>query len=88
MLSRTLAVSNLVLWLIYSTSLLAQQTPAASPSRVREFPVVMQQSITAGKTAVGTKVQAKLSVATLVEGKVIPRNAVFSGEVIESVAKT
>jgi len=44
--------------------------------------------VTAGKTPAGTKVQAKLEVATLVEGSVIPRDAVFSGEVIESVAKT
>lgn len=49
---------------------------------------MLQQSVTAGKTPPGTKVQAKLGVATLVSGTVIPRNAVFSGEVIESVAKT
>ena len=30
----------------------------------------------------------KLDVATLLDGTVIPRNAVFSGEVIESVGKT
>ena len=50
--------------------------------------MIMQQSVTAGKTPAGTKIQAKLEVATLVDGTVIPRNAVFSGEVIESVAKT
>jgi len=49
--------------------------------------VVMQQSVNAGKTPVGTKVQARLEFATLVDGNVIPRNAVFSGEVIESTAK-
>lgn len=49
---------------------------------------MLQQSVTAGKTPPGTKVQAKLGVATLVSGTVVPRNAVFSGEVIESVAKT
>jgi hypothetical protein len=48
----------------------------------------LQQSVSAGKTPVGTKIQAKLWVATLVDGTVIPRNAVFSGEVVESVAKT
>jgi len=49
--------------------------------------VVLQQSVTAGKTAAGTKVEAKLRVATLVDGRVVPKNAVFSGEVVESTAK-
>jgi hypothetical protein len=48
----------------------------------------MQQNVVAGKTQVGTKVQAKLWIATLLEGKVVPRNAVFSGEVVESAPKT
>jgi len=48
----------------------------------------MQQSVAAGKTPVGSKIQAKLGLATLSQGTVIPRNAVFSGEVTESVAKT
>jgi hypothetical protein len=69
--------------------LLGQQKPAAvSPSGVQEFPVTLQQSVTAGKTLAGTKIQAKLGIATLVEGTVIPRDAVFSGEVVESVEKT
>jgi hypothetical protein len=94
MLSRTTPVSNLVLmlscWAILSPGFgLGQQrpAPAASPD-ARELPVTMQQNVTAGKTAVGTKVQAKLRTATLVEGTVIPRNAVLSGEVVESAAKT
>ena len=49
---------------------------------------MLEQSVTAGKTLVGTKVQAKLVVATLLDGKVIARNAVFFGQVTESVAKT
>ena len=49
---------------------------------------MMQQNVAAGKTPVGAKIQAKLEVATLMDGKVIPRSAVFSGEVIESAAKT
>ncbi len=61
---------------------------AGSAAAVPEFPVILQQSVTAGKTPVGTKVQAKLLMATLVNGTVIPRNAVFSGEVIESTAKS
>jgi hypothetical protein len=49
--------------------------------------VVLQHSVTAGKTPVGSKVEAKLSIATLFHGTVIPRNATFSGEVVESVAR-
>lgn len=89
MWAQTLAVATLVLCVSYSTTVLGQQKPASSASSgAQEFPVILQQSVAAGKTPVGTKIQAKLVVATLVAGTVIPRNAVFSGEVIESVAKT
>jgi hypothetical protein len=92
MWTRTMAVSSLVLYVGCVGGLHGQQTPAASaassPSGVQEFPVILQQNVTAGKTPAGTKVQARLEVATLVDGTVIPRNAIFSGEVIESVAKT
>ncbi|MFZ0292568.1 MAG: hypothetical protein WAL52_03115 [Candidatus Sulfotelmatobacter sp.] len=53
-----------------------------------ELPVVMRQSVAAGKTAVGTKIQAKLVAATLVNGVVVPRDAILSGEVTESVKKS
>jgi len=91
-LSSRLVVSTLVLAMAL-VSAFGQQKPApSSSSRASsgplEFPVTMQQNVTAGKTPTGTKVQAKLEVATLVDGAVIPRNAVFSGEVIDSVAKT
>jgi hypothetical protein len=66
-----------------------QQTPIAHSSvGAREFPVIMRQNVTAGRTAVGSKVQAKLAVATLVDGVVVPRDAILSGEVTESVAKS
>ena len=88
MRTQTIAVATLVLC-VSSAALLGQQPPASSgPAGVQEFPVMLQQSVAAGKTPVGAKIQAKLEVATLVAGTVIPRNAVFSGEVIESVAKT
>ncbi len=98
MLTRTLAVSmlvlsglvlsGLVLSGVYSSTLLSQEKAKdPAPSGVREFPVILQQSVTAGKTPAGSKIQAKLLVATLLDGTVIPRNAVFSGEVVESVAK-
>lgn len=64
------------------------QTKPASPSAVQEFPVTMRQNITAGKTAVGTKVEAKLTIGTLVNGTVVPVDAIFSGEVIESAEKS
>jgi hypothetical protein len=88
MLTRTLAVTILVLSGVYSSTLLSQEK-AKDPtsSGVQEFPVNLQQTVTAGKTPPGTKIQAKLWVATLLDGAVIPRNAVFSGEVVESVAK-
>src|ERR1700674_3444869 len=67
----------------------SQQTPIAhSSAGAREFPVIMRQNVTAGRTPVGARVQAKLAVATLVDGVVVPRDAVFSGEVTESVAKS
>ncbi len=89
MWTRTIAVSILSFYAGCSGALQGQQKPAASsPSGAQEFPVVMRQNVTAGKTPAGTKVRAQLQVATLVDGTVIPRNAIFSGEVIESAAKT
>jgi hypothetical protein len=65
-----------------------ERRPPATASIIQEFPMILQSNVVAGKTAVGTKIQAKLCVATLANGTVIPRNAVFSGEVTESTAKT
>lgn len=85
---RTTPLTYLVLVALGSAALWGQTGGPANPSAEPEFPVTLQQTITSGKTPVGTKVQAKLAIATLVNGTVIPRNAVLSGEVIESVAKT
>lgn len=86
MFSQAISVLAVVL---YSVALLAQQTPAAHSSMPgSEFPAVMRQNVAAGKTPVGTKVEAKLTVATLVNGTVIPKDAILSGEVTESVAKS
>ena len=95
MFSRGMALTHLVLGVACSAVSFGQQ-PAPAPSNsssanssaVREFPVILQQNVVAGKTLVGSKVMAKLEVATLMNGAVIPRNAVFAGEVIESSAKT
>jgi len=67
----------------------SQNKPAvSSPAAAMEFPVILQQKVVAGKTPVGTRVQAKLTLATLLAGVVIPQDAVISGEVIESSAKS
>jgi len=72
-----------------SNALLAQSGRSDSASVTGlEFPVFLRQKVEAGKTPVGTKIEAKLTVATLVNGVVIPQSARLSGEVIESVAKT
>lgn len=72
-----------------AAAVFAQTTHAAAASMTAlEFPVLMRQKIEAGKTPVGTRIQAKLTVATLVNGVVIPRDAILSGEVIESTFKS
>ena len=71
-----------------SAALLAQQTPPVSaPRSLVQFPVVLQQSVEAGKTPAGTKVQGKFAAATLFNGALIPKNAVASGVVVESESK-
>lgn len=86
MLSRT---GVLCTTLVLCAAAAAQQTSAPPPpSALREFPVTLQQSVESGKTKIGSKVQAKLVTATLVNGKVIPQNAILSGVVIESMAKS
>jgi hypothetical protein len=65
----------------------AQANPASATSNASvkpELPVTMRESLVAGKTAVGTKVETKLTMATLLNRVVIPEGAILSGEVIES----
>lgn len=78
----------LVLSLLSCADLLSQQKSGATSSAPQEYPLILENGVTAGKSAVGTRVQGKHSMATLVNGKVVPRNAVFSGEVVQSTAKT
>jgi len=75
-----------VLSLLPFVRVLCRQKPEASA--LQEYPLLLEKGVTAGKTAIGTPVQGRLSMATLVNGKVVPRNAVFSGEVVQSSAKT
>lgn len=88
MLRRTsLGCGLLVLLFVFAYS--EERSPATtSNTDLIEFPVIMQQKITAGVTSVGTKVQAKLTISTLVHGTVVPRDAVLSGEITESAAKS
>src|SRR5437762_2554716 len=75
--------------IFWSAASIGQQTPPASSSPVlHEFRVILQQNVETGKTPVGTKIQAKLATATLFDGTVIPKNAVLSGVVVESEAKS
>jgi hypothetical protein len=88
MLTKAVVYKLFIFFLLCPVWLPGQEPPATSSVGRSEFPVLLQQSITAGKTLVGTKVRAKLEVATLVDGTVLPRGTVFSGEVTESVAKS
>jgi hypothetical protein len=88
MCSRTLVVHAAIIGFCSAISIAQQSHSASSSLPLREFPVVMQQSVEAGKTPVGTKLQARLAVATLFHGTVIPRNAIVSGVIFESVAKS
>ena len=86
MSSRGPAGRYLLLPLVCCAVSLAQQKPVVPGAQ--EFPVMMRQNVVAGKTPVGTKVEASLTMATLLNGKVFPQGAVFSGVVIESTAKS
>jgi len=90
MFSKTIAVRRAGLTVVLSSvALLSQSTPAGPGSSAGlEFPVVMRQKVAAGTTPVGTKVQAKLALATLVGRVVVPEGAILSGEVTESVPKS
>lgn len=86
---RPTVVADLAVVVLCSIVGLGQQPPpSAAPAGTSEFPVILEQHVIAGKAVVGTKVKAKLIVATLENGVVIPKNAVLTGEVLESTAKT
>ena len=88
MFSRRLLVTAAIIG-FGPAALIAQQThPASSSGILREFPVVLQQTVEAGKTPVGTEVKGKLAVATQFHGILIPRDAVVSGVVFESVRRS
>jgi hypothetical protein len=89
MLKRMAKGQMMLAVILGSIMLLSQQPPrSSSPPMGTEFPIFMKQNIVAGKTPVGTKIQAKLVAATLVNGIVVPRDAILSGEVTESVKRS
>lgn len=88
MFSRRLVVHGAMLAFCSAAVVGQQKSTAPSSLVLREFPVVLQQSVEAGKTPVGTQVRGRLATATLFHGTLIPRNAVFSGVIFESAAKT
>jgi hypothetical protein len=85
MLEARTVIRSVVFIVICAIALWGQQKPVFG---VEEFPVTMKQNVVAGKTPVGAKVEARLTMGTLVSGKVIPEGAIFTGEVVESVAKS
>jgi hypothetical protein len=87
MFTKKIAAGHSLLTVVLTSAALLSQAMPAPPSSAAglEFPVTMRQNVIAGTTPVGTKVQAKLAVATLVNGEVVPQDAIFSGEVTESV---
>jgi hypothetical protein len=89
-ITKTSAMRYTMLTVVLASAALLGQSKPAPPSSPPglEFPVVMRQNVAAGKTPVGAKVQAKLALATLVNGVVVPQDAILSGEVTESVAKS
>lgn len=87
MLIRSLVVQAAILGFCSAASF-GQQSHQASPLPVLvQFPVILQQSVEAGKTPAGTQVQGKLAAATQFYGALIPKNAVASGVVVESESK-
>jgi hypothetical protein len=89
MFKRTINGQMMLAVILGSVALPRHALPQSSASPIgMEFPIVMRQSVVAGKTPIGTKVQAKLVAATLVNGTVVPRDAILSGEVTESVKKS
>lgn len=84
----TVTVRGAIAFALFCSAALCGQEKPAGVAGAREFPVTFRQNVMAGKTLVGSKVEAKLAVATLVDGVVIPRDAIFSGEVVESTAKS
>src|SRR5437899_12447493 len=89
MLTGSKTVSILVLIACWSVHSQSQQKPEKpGPGSIQEFPVILEENVIAGKTPAGKKLQAKLAIATWVNGVVVPRNANFTADAVESSPKT
>ena len=88
MFRRTSLGLGLLVLLFIFTGFAEKKSSDSNTSDLIEFPVFMQQKVAAGITPVGTKVLAKLTIPTLVHGKVVPRDAILFGEVTDSEAKS
>jgi hypothetical protein len=99
-IAKTISVAPALSTVVLASAAFLGQTAFAQPTlsqakatapraaALLDLPVIMRQKVAAGKTPVGTKIQAKLAVATLLNGVVLPEDAILTGEVIESVAKS
>lgn len=87
-LTKKIAVARALTFLLCAAALFGQQRSSLpSSSAGPEYPVIMQQNVAAGNP-VGTKLQAKLTIATMVNGVVVPQDALLSGQITESMAKS
>ena len=79
MFSRRLVVQGAILAFCSVASIGQQSHQPPPPSHVlRQFSVILQQNVEAGKSPAGTQVQGKLAAATLFSGELIPKDAVIS----------
>jgi hypothetical protein len=72
---------------LWALTAIAQPTrPAAAVAQ--EFPAVFERKVVAGQVAQGSEFHARLKMATLVRGVVVPEGAELRGVVEESAAKS
>jgi hypothetical protein len=83
---RSIVIFGGFLAISFNQTALAQSSVNSSAGL--EFPVIMRKKVVAGVTPVGIVVQARLTVATSVDRVVVPENAILSGEVTQSTAKS
>ena len=81
---KCLAVIPLALCALASTG----QTGRTVNANPQEFPATLSQTVEAGKTAAGTAVSARLMMATLVNGVVVPEGATLNGVVEVSAGRS
>jgi hypothetical protein len=78
----------LIVWAGWVPLLAQDPKPDLNSRPSLEFPASLQGKVVAGSTPVGAEVRARLAMATLMEGVVIPQDALIFGHVEQSVAKS